>query len=527
VRRFSIACLSAALAACTAASTAGVPLTSAEVGVSQPAGGVAVPAGGSGSAAGTAAFGTAAVGAAAAGGAHSGRGAPAAAPAEVFNYDRFGAVRVYRSRGRARDVVLFFSGDSGWDGAAALLAQRLAEKGAIVAGIDSRRYRDALQTATEACVSPSPDLENLSHYVQSKLGLKKYIEPTLVGYGAGAALAYETLAESPEGLFKSVLTIAFCPELQLTKPVCSSPNIALAPRLDSSGSQQAVELSPAKHLPGRWVALQGELDKTCPAPLTKKFMASVPGSELVALPKVAHDYAVPGSWMSQYDAAYARAAALPRGETKSAGLPAAVADLPLVIVPAAGYGDWFGVFLTGDGGWVGLDKGVSVELAKHNIPIVGWDSLKYFWSRRTPDGASRDLDRVIRTYARLWGRSHVLLIGYSQGADTLPFMVNRLPEDTHRMVGYTTLLGISDNALWEFKVATWLGSPPKGIPTGPELARWSGAPYLCMYGESDGDAACAQLTGHDGTVLKLAGGHHFDGGYSEIADDILSRLPQT
>jgi type IV secretory pathway VirJ component len=401
-------------------------------------------------------------------------------------------------------------------------------------------------------------LENLSHYLQSKLGLKKYIEPTLVGYGAGAALAYETLAESPEGLFKSVLTVGFCPELELTKPLCKSPNIDITPRLDSSGRQQTAVLSPAKHLPGRWVSLQGELDKTCPAPLIKKFMARVPGSEMVALPKVAHDYAVPGSWMAQYDAAYARAAAQPRLEVKTSGLPAAVADLPLVIVPAVGPGvsampmasampvalpaggtagasgsgavdhsDWFGVFLTGDGGWVGLDKGVSAELAKHNIPIVGWDSLKYFWSRRTPEGASHDLDRVLRTYARLWGRRHALLIGYSQGADTLPFMVNRLPDDTHHMVGYTTLLGISDNALWEFKVATWLGSPPKGIPTGPELARWSGSPYLCMYGESDGDAACAQLTGHDGTVLKLAGGHHFDGGYAEIADDILSRMPQT
>jgi type IV secretory pathway VirJ component len=481
-------------------------------------------------------------GAGTAGGARAGRGA---APVDVFNYDRFGAVNVYRSRGRARDVVLFISGDAGWDGAAAALAQRLADKGAIVAGIDLRRYREALQKASEACVSPSPDLENLSHYLQSKLGLKKYIEPTLVGYGAGATLAYETLAESPEGLFKSVLTIGFCPDLALSKPLCKSPNIDTTPRLNSSGLQQAVALSAASHLAGRWVSLQGELDKTCPAPLIKKFMASVPGSDMVALPRVAHDYAVPGNWMSQYDAAYARVAALPRGEIKSSGLPAAVADLPLVIVPAVrpvasampvaavpvaagagGHGDWFGVFLTGDGGWVGLDKGVSAELAKHDIPIVGWDSLKYFWSRRTPEGASRDLDRVVRTYARLWGRSRVLLIGYSQGADTLPFMVNRLPDDTHRMVGYTTLLGISDNALWEFKVATWLGSPPKGIPTGPELARWSGAPYLCMYGESDGDAACAQLTGHDGTVLKLAGGHHFDGGYSEIADDILKRLPQ-
>jgi len=64
---------------------------------------------------------------------------------------------------------------------------------------------------------------------------------------------------------------------------------------------------------------------------------------------------------------------------------------------------------------VGLDKGVSAVLAKHNIPIVGWDSLKYFWSRRNPEGASRDLDRLLRTYSRAWAGGHVLLIGYFAG----------------------------------------------------------------------------------------------------------------
>ena len=98
------------------------------------------------------------------------------------------------------------------------------------------------------------------------------------------------------------------------------------------------------------------------------------------------------------------------------------------------------MFLPGDGGWVSFDRGVSRELAREGIPI-GWDSLKYFWSRRTPKTASRDLARVMQYYARVWHRSRVLLISFSQGADTMPLMVNRLSPDLHRMVGYTTLLG--------------------------------------------------------------------------------------
>ncbi len=207
-------------------------------------------------------------------------------------------------------------------------------------------------------------------------------------------------------------------------------------------------------------------------------------------------------------------------------LPAPVADLPLTVVPAAhgGSSPWFGIFLSGDGGWVGFDRGVSRELAKHHIPIVGWDSLKYFWSPRTPQGAAEDLDRVVRHYSQEWDKSRVLLIGFSQGADTLPFMVNRLPAPTHDMVGLTALLGLSDNAVFEFHVANWVGSPGGGMATAPELQRWSGAPYLCLYGESDKDSACAELTGKEGIAVKMPGGHHFGGSYADIAAQILSRL---
>ena len=453
--------------------------------------------------------------------------AAAPAPAEVFNYDRFGAISVYRSHGYPRDVVLLVSGDNGWDPVAASMAQRLADKGAMVAGIDIRHYRGQLEAAPEACVSPASDFENLSHYLQSKLGLKKYLVPMLVGYASGATLVYATLAEAPAALFKGALSIGFCPDLDLKKAVCRSTHIETTPRLDSKGLLLGTRFSPATELPGKWISLQGERDQVCPAPLMQKFIASISGSEVMMLPTETHDYSIDESWMPQYEAAYARLAAS-RPETKSAALPAAVADLPLIIVPAraGSTGGWFGVFLTGDGGWVGLDKGVASELAKHDIPIIGWDSLKYFWSPRTPDGASRDLNRVLRHYSRAWGRSHVLLIGYSQGADTMPFMVNRLPLATRELVGFTTLLGMSDNAVWEFHIANWLGNPAKGVPTAPELERWSGSPYLCLYGESDGDSACAQLAGHDGSALKMPGGHHFGGRYSEIADEILSRLPQ-
>ena len=453
--------------------------------------------------------------------------APPARQDEAFNFERFGTVAVYRSRSAPRRVVLLLSGADGATPAFASLARRLADQGALVAGIDDQHYFAELEKVSERCVSPAADLENLNHYLQAKLGLRKALTPNLVGRDAGATLAYAVLAEAPEGLFYGAVSIDFCPQIDLRKPVCGGSGVAATPRLDAAGRAQGTALSAATHgLPGKWISLQTGHPGSCPVPVNP-FVAAVGGGELATLPPGPAPDVEEATAVAVEKALTRIAAAAPAPVKPGTGLPADVADLPLIVAPPApgAAGKWFAVFLSGDGGWVGLDKGITRELEKHDIPVVGWDSLKYFWSRRTPAGAAHDLDRVVREYSHRWGRSHVLLVGYSQGADTLPFMINRLPEDTHELVKYTTLLGISDNAIFEFHVATWLGKPPRGIPTAPELAKWKGPPYLCLYGEEDPDAACTQVTGREGQVLKLPGGHHMESAYGEIADDILSRLP--
>jgi type IV secretory pathway VirJ component len=455
-------------------------------------------------------------------------GAQAADAAQTQTYGRFGTLHIYLPQGEAREFVIFLSGDGGWELGILSMATRLRDKGAIVVGVEIRHYMAELEKASDKCVSPDVDLENLSHYLQAKLGIKHYLQPTLVGYSSGATLVYATLAESPDGLFKGALSLGFCPDLDLVKPLCKGSGIEASVQRDAKGVQKGVNFLAAKKLSGRWISLQGETDQVCPAPATQKFISEVPGGEIVMLPNVGHGYSVEKNWMPQYEAAFVRITAAP--EKKPATLLAApVADLPLTLVePTEGkVSPYFAVFLSGDGGWVGLDRGVADELAQHGIAVVGWDSLKYFWEARTPQGAAADLDRVLRHYASAWGKAHALLVGYSQGADTMPFMVNRLPAATRSMVDLTALLGISDNALFEFHLANWVGSDSGGLPTRPELVRWSGSPYVCIYGEEDGDSVCSQLAGKNGTAVKLPGGHHFGGSYAEIATEILAHLPKS
>lgn len=227
-------------------------------------------------------------------------------------------------------------------------------------------------------------------------------------------------------------------------------------------------------------------------------------------------------------AAYDRLAAANRPSLPPA--PANLAGLPLVEVPATGAaatqatGDTFAVLLSGDGGWAGLDKDVAATLAEHGVAVVGFDSLRYFWSRRTPDGLASDLDRIERYYAAHWKRRRVVLVGYSQGANVLPAAFNRLPEGSHDMVEQLVLIGLEHKVAWQFHIGNWIGAPADAQPILPDASKLRAATTLCLYGEGDGDALCPELPAASVTVEQMPGGHHFNGAFDELAERILARL---
>jgi type IV secretory pathway VirJ component len=242
-------------------------------------------------------------------------GASAAAGSEAgasdLSFGRFGKITLYRSASEPHEVVLFLSGDGGWNQGVISMAQHLANKDALVAGIDIRGYLEQLEKSPQACVSPAADLEELSHYLQSTLGLKHYLRPTLVGYSSGATLVYAALAEAPGGRFKGALSLGFCSDLDLKKPLCRGSGIEATPRRSAEGNSKGVDLLPAKSLSGKWISLQGQLDEVCLAPAAQKFVSAVPGGEVIMLPKVGHGYSVEKNWVPQYVAAFERIIAPP------------------------------------------------------------------------------------------------------------------------------------------------------------------------------------------------------------------------
>jgi type IV secretory pathway VirJ component len=251
--------------------------------------------------------------------------------AESLSLAPFGEVSILRGALEPREVVLFLSGDGGWNLGVISMAQRIADKGAVVAGIDIRHYLAQLEMSADACVSPAADLKNLSDHLQRQLELQPHRVPTLVGYSSGATLVYATLVEAPPGSFKGALSLGFCPDLDLKKPVCRGSGLAAAPRRNAKGVLKGVNFMPAKSLSGTWIALQGQLDQVCPAAPTEAFIAKVPEAQIVLLPKVGHGYSVEKNWLPQFESAYERIAA--RGSPVTSGASAPGASAPGTSAP--------------------------------------------------------------------------------------------------------------------------------------------------------------------------------------------------
>ena len=436
---------------------------------------------------------------------------------QSFAYGRFGTVFVYRPA-HPDGVALFVSGETGWSGEVVDMARMLAGTGVLVVGVDLPRYLKTLATSWDRELYPEADFEALSQFAQKKLALPSYLPPVVGGYGAGATLAYATLAQAAPNTFRGAVSLAFCPELELPKPLGRENALDWQPTAEPNRCC----LLPA-NLPGPWVVLQGSSDRACPLVAVQAFVKQVPQGQLVELDGVGHSFtARPDVWQAPLRQAFERIAAT--GPAYRVAQEAPVKDLPLVEVPATGAPrDLMAVILSGDGGWASIDRQIGDALAGQGVAVVGLNSLKYFWTKRTPDGAAADLERILRYYPPTWHKRKVMLIGYSLGADVLPFMANRLPKELLAEVPLVALLAPGTSVSFEFHLSDWIWTAPQsqGRPILPEVEKLRGTKILCFYGNEETDSLCPKLSSDLATAVVLPGGHHFGENYGAIAERIL------
>jgi len=434
----------------------------------------------------------------------------------ALHYEPIGDIIVTRPAGAATAVAILVSGDAGVDRTVQGFADVLARAGALVLGVDLRQYRASVAQAPGEEVYPSADFEVLSQFAQRALAVPAYQLPVLVGWQAGAALVYAAIAEANPDTFRGAVSLDFCPRLALPRSPGRLRGLLATPAGDGT-----VLFQPSPRVQGRWVVVQPERGATCSLDETRAFVGSVAHAKLLV--------ARSGDLSAELRTAFLGIAGVLPAEDRA---PAAadVADLPLVELPPSGApGDTIAVILSGDGGWANIDRDLGEQLAARGIGVVGLNSLRYFWTRRTPDGAAADLTRILRHYLAAWHARRVLLLGYSRGADVLPFMAARLPPDLRARVALIALLGPSTGVDFQFHLSDWVTDAARATsrPVRPEVEKLRGTPILCIYGRDESDSLCPTLDASLATLLPQDGGHHFGGAYDAIVARILAKAGVT
>jgi phosphatidylglycerol lysyltransferase len=422
-------------------------------------------------------------------------------PARAIETGNLGDVRQINPVGAMRGLVVLFSDARGWSPVSDDTAAALARDGALVVGVDLPTYLQRLDTLTgETCHSVVGDIESISRQIQRERGNTSYRTPIVAGLGEGGALAAIILAQAPAA------TIAGAVSYDPTTTVSSRIPLCSATSAEPGGG---FAYGPWRSLPGFWmVAIPAGGDH--PA-----------GRQRIAALKAA---GTPVNVSNTTDGAVETLAALlhPLLSPGAIAPTAGIANLPLVELPAEPRGALLAIVLSGDGGWRDVDRAIAQKLQSDGVSVVGWDSLRYFWSKKSPEQTARDLGAVIDTYTSRWGASKIALIGYSFGADVLPFAYDHLSPEAKVRVVQLSLLGFAPAANFQITVSGWLGAAPDkdALPTEPALLPIDPTMVQCFYGANEDESECPLLMGK-AEVIRVPGGHHFDNDYGALARRIL------
>lgn len=178
-----------------------------------------------------------------------------------------------------------------------------------------------------------------------------------------------------------------------------------------------------------------------------------------------------------------------------------ISDLPLPhfrLASTQGSPRALAIVLSGSGGWIRFDQRLAEALSAAQMDVLGIDSLRYFfWKKKSPALLASDIANMIRQWQEKQSEAKdLILIGYSKGADVLPFAVNLLEPDLRDKVKLVALLGVARLAAFRMSLGDLMTGGRKGLfplQVSPEIKKLDPLPGLCIYGHQDRVSLCRNL----------------------------------
>jgi len=182
-------------------------------------------------------------------------------------------------------------------------------------------------------------------------------------------------------------------------------------------------------------------------------------------------------------------------------------------------------YISGDGGLNKFSTGLCESLNRNGFDVVALNSKSYFYNKKTPQQTTEDIANYLTKKLNGRANTQVAFIGYSFGADVLPFVLNRLPKNISDETDISFIMASSGSTDFEIHWLDMLGSGRKrSMDVVSEINRIQNKKIVIITASDDRNLDIKRISLNKFTLVVLPGGHHFDGDTDEIVHQIMKYL---
>ena len=182
-------------------------------------------------------------------------------------------------------------------------------------------------------------------------------------------------------------------------------------------------------------------------------------------------------------------------------------------------------YISGDGGFNTFSIDLCKSMNEKGYEVAALNAKSYFWNKKTPEQAAADINNYLIQKTTGRANPHIVLIGYSFGADVLPFIINRLSKNTGENILVSFVIASSGSTDFEIHWADIFGGNKKrSMDVVTEINRLNGEDIVIINGSDEDSLALNKISLKRYTHEVLPGGHHFEGDTGEVTRVILKHI---
>ncbi|MBX9784293.1 MAG: virulence factor family protein [Chitinophagaceae bacterium] len=177
----------------------------------------------------------------------------------------------------------------------------------------------------------------------------------------------------------------------------------------------------------------------------------------------------------------------------------------------------FVFYISGDGGLNSFSTAVCQSIFEKGYNITALNAKSYFWEKKTPETSAADITAYLQKKVTA-ADGKIILIGYSFGADVLPFIINKLPDATRKKISSVVLLSPSASTDFEIHWSDILGGNKKrSMSVVEEMNKLNVPKTAALFGSDEKEFPVKDIKIKNFSSFYLPGGHHFEGNTEEVS----------